>query len=113
MACCPVHDDKNPSMAIKDDGDKILIRCFGCGAGAHEIVEAIGLTLNDLFSGDQQYYQKPDKVPAKDLLECVRNEALIIYIAACRMSRGENDLDFERIKYAAKVIETAYEESIK
>ena len=24
-ACCPAHDDKSPSLALKDAGDKVLM----------------------------------------------------------------------------------------
>ena len=30
-ACCPAHDDKNPSLSITHKGDKLLLNCFaGC-----------------------------------------------------------------------------------
>lgn len=28
MACCPFHDDKNPSLKLNED----YFYCFGCGA---------------------------------------------------------------------------------
>ena len=42
-ACCPSHNDKSPSLVIRqtDDG-KILLKCFA-GCSAYEIVSAIGL----------------------------------------------------------------------
>lgn len=36
MACCPFHDDKNPSMKLNKD----YFYCFGCGATG----DVIGLT---------------------------------------------------------------------
>ena len=31
MGCCPAHNDKNPSLAIDEDNDSLLIKCFaGC-----------------------------------------------------------------------------------
>ena len=49
-ACCPAHDDGNPSLTVKvGDGDKILIRCHSAGCSAEEIVESMGLTMQDLF----------------------------------------------------------------
>ena len=49
QACCPAHDDKNPSMAITETADgKVLVKCFA-GCTADEIVGAIGLELKDLF----------------------------------------------------------------
>lgn len=28
IACCPAHDDKTPSLTIKQEGDKVLLHCF-------------------------------------------------------------------------------------
>ena len=48
-ACCPAHNDTEPSLAITlaDDG-RILIKCFA-GCEALEIVHTMGLELKDLF----------------------------------------------------------------
>lgn len=47
-ACCPAHADKNPSLAIREAGEKLLVKCWA-GCTASEIVSAIGLSLKDLF----------------------------------------------------------------
>ena len=49
IACCPAHDDREPSLAIAlaDDG-RILLKCFA-GCEALEIVHTMGLELKDLF----------------------------------------------------------------
>jgi DNA primase len=36
-ACCPAHDDKNPSLAIAVEDKKILFKCFA-GCSYKEIV---------------------------------------------------------------------------
>jgi len=52
-ACCPVHNDKNPSMSITETDDgKVLIHCFSCGARGTDVVEALGLPNSELFSGE-------------------------------------------------------------
>jgi hypothetical protein len=48
-ACCPVHDDKSPSMGITEKEGKVLIHCFSCGATGQEVMEAIGLPISALF----------------------------------------------------------------
>jgi phage/plasmid primase-like uncharacterized protein len=49
MACCPVHDDRAPSVSIKLESDnKILIKCFA-GCDTKSIVSAVGLTIGDLM----------------------------------------------------------------
>ena len=47
-ACCPAHDDRHASLSISWDQDKVLLHCHaGCGTAA--IVQALGLTMADLF----------------------------------------------------------------
>ena len=50
MACCPAHNDKSPSLSIKEtkDGD-VLLHCFA-GCGVDDVVAALGLEMSDLFS---------------------------------------------------------------
>lgn len=49
MACCPAHDDKNPSLAIKEEPDgRVLIHCFA-GCGAVDVLAAIGLQMTDIM----------------------------------------------------------------
>ena len=53
-ACCPAHDDKNPSLAITETSDgTILLKCWA-GCTAQGIVSAIGLELRDLFPGERR-----------------------------------------------------------
>ncbi|MNC22256.1 hypothetical protein D3C75_702520 [compost metagenome] len=51
QARCPAHDDKDPSLAIKEAEDgTLLVKCW-VGCSAAEIVGAVGLKLHDLFPG--------------------------------------------------------------
>ncbi len=52
MACCPAHDDDNPSLSVREGCDgKILLKCFtGCPLDA--ICAALGLEVSDLFESD-------------------------------------------------------------
>lgn len=52
MCTCPAHDDRNPSLSVKqcDDG-RVLLKCFaGCSVVA--VTDAIGLETRDLFLND-------------------------------------------------------------
>ena len=52
-ACCPAHDDSNPSLAVSVGNDgRILVHCFA-GCTAQEICEGVGLHLRDLFSAEK------------------------------------------------------------
>jgi DNA primase len=47
-AKCPAHEDRSPSVSIRDAGDRVLIHCHA-GCSAADIVAAVGLTLRDLY----------------------------------------------------------------
>ncbi len=69
-ACCPAHGDKSPSLAITETDDgRILLKCFA-GCSAHQVVEAVGMDLTDLFPNDnninylkEQHFNKPVRRP--------------------------------------------------
>ena len=54
MACCPAHEDKNPSLSISEDPTgKILIHCFrNCTPEA--ICTALDIKIGDLFNNPNQ-----------------------------------------------------------
>ena len=53
MAGCPVHEDSTPSLHVTwrqgHRGGGVLLYCHGCQATGEQIVEAVGLSLADLF----------------------------------------------------------------
>jgi len=53
IACCPAHEDRNPSLSIGtgDDGQLLLACHAGCDTAA--IVGALGCTMADLFPPKQ------------------------------------------------------------
>jgi hypothetical protein len=56
-ACCPVHKgggERTPSLyfGLGRDG-RLLAHCFACNAPVRQIVEAVGLTMSDLFEDGQ------------------------------------------------------------
>lgn len=65
MVRCPSHDDseKSPSLhacPARDGG--IILKCFA-GCGTPQVVAALGLTMRDLFAGEQARHFTPP--PAK------------------------------------------------
>jgi hypothetical protein len=52
-ALCPIHGDKNPSLAITEGDDgRTLLFCHGCSNDAEAIAKAVGLEWSDLFLDD-------------------------------------------------------------
>jgi hypothetical protein len=54
MVRCPAHNDKSPSLAIKEssDGKSIMLNCFA-QCPTSDILAAKGLQLSDLFTEDR------------------------------------------------------------
>ena len=104
LACCPAHEDRSPSLAIKENSDgRILVKCFA-GCGATDVVHAVGLTLADLFpEGGKESFdpfafaraQKKREVEAKAEKD---HEKLVIEMADAKRQRGEklSQKDLER-----------------
>ena len=40
LACCPAHDDRNPSLSISDKNGKILVKCWA-GCTQDEVIGAL------------------------------------------------------------------------
>jgi 5S rRNA maturation endonuclease (ribonuclease M5) len=50
-ALCPCHDDRTPSLDIKEEAnDDLLITCRACGANGKAVAEKLGLPASSLFS---------------------------------------------------------------
>ncbi len=62
FACCPVHQEKTPSLSVREaDNGNIIAHCFGCGANGIDVVEALGLPKGYLFaesleSNNERYF---------------------------------------------------------
>ena len=110
-AKCPAHDDRSPSLGVRDGDDgRILVYCFaGCGIAA--ILGATGLTINDLFPARLAYNHAPMRrpFPAADVLETIAREAAIVATAACNIRQGIvlSDVDHERLLIAVERIHEA------
>ena len=110
IARCPAHADKGPSLNIRETDDgKVLVRCFA-ECSVHEILDAVGLEISDLFP-PRQHHGKPERrpFPAVDVLRCVAFEALIVITAARSIANGEalGSDDYKRLLLAAERIQRA------
>ena len=106
QARCPAHDDRHPSLALRELEDgRVLLHCFA-GCEAENVLAAVGLEFDALFPpkpiGD---HVKRERRPfyAHDVLACVAAEALIASIAASDLAAGKSlsDTDRERLMVAA------------
>jgi hypothetical protein len=81
---CPAHEDKSPSLAIRDAGDRLLLHCFA-GCSIYDITSALGINLRDLFADgitDRTRLHDDRRLPARDALALLSRETHIAWIAA-------------------------------
>ncbi len=114
VACCPVHDDKSPSLSITDDNGKVLIYCFGCGAKAPEIAGALGVDISELFPPKENYdpniKQTRKYFPANQIYESLTDETMVILIIANDMLKnGIQKETYDRLSLAIKRIQHSKE----
>ena len=103
-ACCPVHDDSDPSMTITETEDgKVLCHCFACGARGTDVVEVLGLSTRELFSDDITFTPDPKRKLQKTELE----DSIVISIYEKEKREGKylTHSDYKRYKLAKARIE--------
>ncbi len=86
VARCPAHDDRSPSLAIRDcDDGRILLHCFA-GCETEDVLSAVGLTFSDVMPeriGSKQSYKPLNTpIPARDALATLDHEAMVTAIIA-------------------------------
>jgi DNA primase len=63
MSLCPSHEDKDLSLSITSDKEKILVHCFA-GCSTESVLQSLGLNVTDLFFDHKP--QKPKIVKTYD-----------------------------------------------
>ena len=99
---CPGHDDRTPSLSLRELEDgRILLHCFA-GCAASDVVAAVGLKLSDLFpertvhcvSGIRPTHYHA----AREALKVQAREALIVAIAAENVVHGLSLTEQDRVR---------------
>lgn len=112
VACCPAHEDRSPSLSVKELGDgRILLHCFG-GCGTDAVLGVLGLEMGDLFPKSLDMHLAPTRgFTAADALRCLAREGAMVAIAAADQAEGkpQNADDAERVAKALGRINEALE----
>jgi len=109
LACCPAHNDKHPSLAIKlTDDEKILIHCFA-GCDIEAIISSLDLTLADLMPDNPAYKKgsKPPKFNRYELFDRLVFESIILCLAIRQLNNNEalTPDDHKRVLKAEQTID--------
>lgn len=112
QARCPAHDDKGPSLSVRElDDGRVLVHCFA-GCEVHSVLSAVGLSFDELFPArDLGHHAKREgrPFPAADILRAIAFEALVVAVAGSAMLAGEpfNAFDRDRLFLAVNRIQAA------
>jgi hypothetical protein len=106
LARCPAHQDRSPSLSIRELGDgRVLVYCFA-GCEASDVLTAVGLDLGDLFPErlpEHSYRPSHSSIPAGDLLSMLDHELTVIVLILSEIveKRSANPSQVDRLIQAA------------
>lgn len=111
MACCPAHTDRSASLSIREiDDGRILVHCFA-GCSVHEVIGAVGLSIDALFPHRLTHRRGPERrpFPAMDVLRAVSFEALVVAAAGVTLLAGHpfSEVDRRRLILSVSRIQRA------
>jgi hypothetical protein len=112
LARCPAHEDRAPSLSIRElDDGRILLNDFG-GCGTDDVLAALGLHMADLFPkrlAGHHSRASSSRIPARDLLEVISEETSVVAIIAADLlaKKTITDEDWQRVATAAHRIHRA------
>jgi hypothetical protein len=99
IAKCPSHEDRSPSLSIREvDGGRVLLKCFA-GCGAIDVLDSLGLNWAALFpeGGHQPAPPAQSTIPPRDLLAILDHEltvsVLILHEIVTKRAVGAGHVD--------------------
>lgn len=114
VACCPHHEDRTPSLSIREGSDgRVLLHCHG-GCSIDSVVGSMGLSLTDLFpQGEQSAPRRHRALTHGQALAIIKFETLLVATAASNLAAGHTlkPEDLDRLLVAAARIEKAMQEA--
>jgi len=106
VARCPSHQDRSPSLSIRElDDGRVLVHCFA-GCGALDVLEALGLDWGSLFPPQLRHVElltTASRIPARDLLEIISEEMTVVAVVAADLleNKAISEADWTRLSQAA------------
>ena len=111
VARCPAHEDRSPSLAIKDCGDgRILLHDFA-GCETEDVLAALGLTFADVMperiGAEHLYKPERQRFDARQVFECVSHEVMVVCLIAEKYANVVSGEDEARLTIAASRLHEA------
>lgn len=64
-AQCPAHDDRAPSLSVREGDDgRVLLKCHA-GCSAEQVVQSMGMHMSDLFVPSKQSIDRQRRPPSR------------------------------------------------
>ena len=99
LACCPAHDDRNPSLSVSDKNGKILVHCWA-GCTQEEVISALrGMGLWHSASRHQLERRKRSK-----LVEDIRSHYQIFLFGASQIKSGQELSEADQTKLKESMV---------
>lgn len=98
VACCPVHNDRNPSMTITEQDGRVLMHCFSCQANGIDVMRKLRLSPGLLFA------QIDSSVIPKKAFEAALEDLAFLDLYDQHKATGQRVTynDFKRYKLATE-----------
>ena len=112
IARCPAHEDKSPSLSIRElDDGRVLLNCFA-GCSVTDVLKSMALTWAELFpAGTRLVPSSSSRIPARDLLALVDHEVTVaaLILADVLTHHTVEESQWTRLAEAAGRIGRAHE----
>ncbi len=97
IARCSAHDDKRPSLSIRETDDgKVLAYCFG-GCSILAVASAVGISVADLFPARQARYETNRRIdkrrwvpPVAPLIVAFELDILLVHVLLGDIAAGRD-----------------------
>lgn len=112
ICCCTGHEDKSPSMTVRElDDGRVLVHCFA-GCSVEEILSGAGLSFDALFPDKPQEQARGVRrpFPVADILAAVADDAMHVAVFVANLGRPDHGIepeDYVRFLQAACRIQEA------
>lgn len=99
-ARCPAHDDKGPSLSVRETPEgAVLVHCFA-GCNSFEVAASVGVEMHELYPPREMAANSPPRIAklltAGQALELLEDDAAFLAILVCDICSGKDSTSTDR-----------------